>query len=204
MIEYIAGSFATFFNFAMIAIIIENVVFARSLGISRLLKLVDDNGVDTIIFCILLTMMQLLTAPVAYFAQDYLFLLGDLRYYIRPLFYIVVSCAVFALIMVAVHFLIKGKTQKLIKDILPMSAFNCSVFGTMYLCGTSFETIVQAMGYAVGASAGYLLATLIVTEGQHLIFKKEVPNILRGLPIMLIYLGILALAIYGFSGHSII
>ncbi len=204
MTEYLINSFATFFNFAMVAIIIENVVFARSLGISRLLKLVDDNGVDTVIFCILLTMMQLLTAPVAYFAQDYLFLLDDLRYYVRPLFYVIVSCVAFAFIMLLVHIFIKGKTQKIIKDILPMSAFNCSVFGTMYLCGTSFESIVQAMGYAVGASAGYLLAPLIVTEGQHLIFKKEIPNILRGMPIMLIYLGILALAIYGFSGHSVI
>ncbi len=204
MINYFIDALSTFFGFAVVAIMIENVVFARSLGISRLLKLVDDDGVDTIIFCVLLTLMHVITAPFAYFAQDFLFELGDLRYYIRPLYYALVSCFAYAVIVLIVHFLTKDKTRDTLKAILPMSAFNCSVFGTMYLCGTSFETFIQAMGYAVGAAIGYLFATLIVTEGQHLIFKKEVPNILRGLPIMLIYLGILALAIYGFSGHSVI
>ncbi len=204
MIEYLLDSLASFFSFAMVAIMIENVVFARSLGVSRLLKLVDDDGIDTVIFCGLLMLMQIITAPFAYFAQDILQQLGDLRYYIRPLYYAVVSCLAYGIVMLIVYVFIRDNSRKVIMKILPMSAFNCSVFGTMYLCGTGFESFAEAMGYAIGAAVGYLLATLIVTEGQHLIFKKEIPAILRGLPVMLIYLGILALAIYGFSGHSVI
>ncbi len=195
---------AAFFGFALVAIMTENIVFARSLGVSRLLKLVDDDGVDTLLFCTLLTIIQMITVPFAYLMRDPFRTLGDLRYYIRPLFYVAVSCVAFFLIYAFVHFLIKGARGKFIKDTLPMAAFNCSVFGTMYISGTSFESIIHAFGYAFGSSIGYFLAALLVTEGQRIIFKKEVPSVLQGLPIMLIYVGILALAIYGFSGHSVI
>ncbi len=189
---------------ALIAILTENIVFARSLGVSRLLKLVDDDGVDTLLFCTLLTIMQLITSPVAYLLQDLLRSLGDLRYYIRPLIYAVISCLAFFAIYFAVHHIFKGTRAKNIKATLPMAAFNCSVFGTMYISRTSFESAIHSIGYALGSSLGYFLAALLITEGQRIIFKKEIPSILQGLPVMLIYVGILALAVYGFSGHSVI
>ncbi len=193
-----------FFGFAIVAILTENIVFARSLGVSRLLKLVDDDGVDTLLFCSLLVVIQLITSPIAYIIQDELRLFGDLRYYIRPLIYAIISSAAFFAVYAVVHFTFKGNRAKNIKATLPMATFNCSVFGTMYISGSSFESVFESLGYAFGSSLGYLLAALLVTEGQTIIFKKEIPSVLQGLPIMLIYVGILALAIYGFSGHSVI
>ena len=51
---------------------------------------------------------------------------------------------------------------------------------------------------------GYLLAVLLVTEAQHRLRSKAIPSAFRGLPITLVYIGVLALAIYGFTGHSVI
>ncbi len=193
-----------FFGFAMVAILTENIVFSRSLGVSRMLKLVDDDGVDTLLFCTLLTLIQMITSPIAYLLQDILRTLGDLRYYIRPLIYAMITCVVFFMIYAIIHHIFKGERGKNIKAILPMATFNCSVLGTMYISGTSFDSISHSLGYALGSSAGYLLAALLITEGQRIIFKKEIPSILQGLPVMLIYVGILAMAVYGFSGHSVI
>ncbi len=200
----LVDALAGFFGFAIVAILTENIVFARSLGVSRLLKLVDDEGVDTLLFCSLLIIIQLITSPVAYLLQEELRMFGDLRYYIRPLLYAVISSIAFFAVYAAIHFLFKGSRAKNIKSTLPMATFNCSVFGAMYISGSSFENIFESLGYAFGSSLGYLLAALLVTEGQAIIFKKEIPSILQGLPIMLIYVGILAMAIYGFSGHSVI
>ena len=53
---------------------------------------------------------------------------------------------------------------------------------------------------------GYMivLAVLLVTEARHRLRSKAIPKAFRGLPITLVYIGVLALAIYGFTGHSVI
>ena len=45
---------------------------------------------------------------------------------------------------------------------------------------------------------------LLVTEARHRLRSKAIPEAFRGLPITLVYIGVLALAIYGFTGHSVI
>ena len=49
-----------------------------------------------------------------------------------------------------------------------------------------------------------VLAVLLVTEARHRLRSKAIPEAFRGLPITLVYVGVLALAIYGFTGHSVI
>ena len=44
----------------------------------------------------------------------------------------------------------------------------------------------------------------VVAEGQRRLRNRRIPMSFRGLPITLLYLGMLALAIYGFTGHSVI
>ena len=51
---------------------------------------------------------------------------------------------------------------------------------------------------------GYLLAVMLVTEADRRLRSEAIPEAFRGLPITLIYIGVLALAIYGFTGHSVI
>ena len=43
----------------------ENAVFSRALGVSRLVKLVDDSTVDTLVFGGLMCAVQLISAPLA-------------------------------------------------------------------------------------------------------------------------------------------
>jgi len=48
-----------------------------------------------------------------------------------------------------------------------------------------------------------MLMSLVAGAGNRL-RSKAIPEAFRGLPITLIYIGVLALAIYGFTGHSVI
>ena len=48
-----------------------------------------------------------------------------------------------------------------------------------------------------------VLAVLVVREGARKLDNEDVPATFRGLPVTLLYIGILALAIYGFTGHLI-
>ena len=49
----------------------------------------------------------------------------------------------------------------------------------------------------------YLFAVLLVTEAQRRLRTDAIPPMFRGLPITLIYTGILALAIYSVTGHML-
>ena len=60
------------------------------------------------------------------------------------------------------------------------------------------------MVVGLGSGLGYLLAVMLVTEAGNRLRSKAIPEAFRGLPITLIYIGVLALAIYGFTGHSVI
>ena len=65
-------------------------------------------------------------------------------------------------------------------------------------------TLAQSIGFGLGSGLGYLLAVMLVTEAGNRLRSKAIPEAFRGLPITLIYIGVLALAIYGFTGHSVI
>ena len=69
---------------------------------------------------------------------------------------------------------------------------------------TQSFTLEQSMGFGLGSGLGYLLAVMLVTEADHRLRSEAIPEAFRGLPITLVYVGVLALAIYGFTGHSVI
>ena len=76
------------------------------------------------------------------------------------------------------------------------------LFG-LQLCITQV-LVAPIAGFGFGSGLGYVLAVLLVTEARHRLRSKAIPETFRGLPITLVYIGVLALAIYGFTGHSVI
>ena len=76
--------------------------------------------------------------------------------------------------------------------------------GTVLVERTQSFTLGQSLGFGLGSGLGYVLAVLLVTEARHRLRSKAIPEAFRGLPITLVYIGVLALAIYGFTGHSVI
>jgi len=78
------------------------------------------------------------------------------------------------------------------------------VLGTVLVERTQSFTLGQSLGFGLGSGLGYVLAVLLVTEARHRLRSRAIPKAFRGLPITLVYIGVLALAIYGFTGHSVI
>lgn len=190
-----------FFLYAVAAVFAQNAVFSRALGVSRLVKLVEDPTVDTLVFGGLLCLVQLIAAPMAYFANIWIRTF-QYRAAIRPLVFILCSMVAFLVVLGLV--LLIFKKSAFAKDaitVLPMATFNSAVMGTLLLSAIQSFSLVQTMGFALGSGVGYLLAVAVVTEGQRKLRGRAVPNAFKGLPITLLYIGILSLAIYGFIGH---
>ena len=73
------------------------------------------------------------------------------------------------------------------------------MLGTLLVAASQNYNLLQSIGFGFGSGVGYLVAVLVVDEGRRL-RSKDIPHIFRGLPSVLIYIGILSLAIYGLVG----
>ena len=194
-----------FFSYAVLAIFAQNAVFTRSLGVSRLVQLVGDERTSSWWFALMLCITQVLVAPLAYFAGSFIAPLPN-RAQLRPVMYLTCIAAV-CLFELLVLKLAKGprsgQSGQLIR-ILPVAAVNSGVLGTVLVERTQSFTLEQSLGFGLGSGLGYLLAVMLVTEAQNRLRSRAIPEAFRGLPVTLIYIGVLALAIYGFTGHSVI
>ena len=77
------------------------------------------------------------------------------------------------------------------------------MLGTVVVSRTQSFTLVQSLGFGLRSGLGYLLAALLVTEAQRRLRSRAIPDV-PGPPITPWSIGVLALAIYGFTGHSVI
>ena len=191
-----------FFNYAVLAIFAQNAVFTRSLGVSRLVQLVGDERTSSWWFALMLCITQVLVAPLAYFAGSFIAPLPN-RAQLRPGMYLTCIAAV-CLFELLVLKLAKGPRSGQLIRILPVAAVNSGVLGTVLVERTQSFTLEQSLGFGLGSGLGYLLAVMLVTEAQNRLRSRAIPEAFRGLPVTLIYIGVLALAIYGFTGHSVI
>ena len=181
-----------FFSYAVLAVFAQNAVFTRGLGVSRLVQLVGDERTSSGWF-----------APLAFYAGGFVAAQPNPAQ-LRPLVFL--ACvAVVSLFEFIVLWAARGKRHggQLLR-ILPLAAVNSGVLGTVLVERTQSFTLMQSLGFGLGSGVGYLLAVLLVTEAQHRLRSKAIPSAFRGLPITLVYIGVLALAIYGFTGHSVI
>ena len=182
-----------FTNYAILAVFAQNAVFTRGLGVSRLVQLVGDSQVSSKLFVLMLCITQVLVAPLAQLAGSLL----------RPLVFL--GCvAVVCLVLRGLLEVLPVPYNRQMIRILPLAALNSCVLGTVLVSRTQSFTLVQSLGFGLGSGLGYLLAVLLVTEAQRRLRSRAIPEAFRGLPITLVYIGVLALAIYGFTGHSVI
>ena len=188
-----------FFSYAVLAVFAQNAVFTRGLGVSRLVQLVGDERTSSGWFALLLCVTQVLVAPLAFYAGGFIAAQPNPAQ-LRPLVFL--ACvAVVSLFEFIVLWAARGKRHggQLLR-ILPLAAVNSGVLGTVLVERTQSFTLEQSMGFGLGN----LLAVMLVTEADRRLRSEAIPEAFRGLPITLIYIGVLALAIYGFTGHSVI
>lgn len=193
---------AQFFLYALFAVFSQNAVFARGLGVSRLVRLVEDEAVSNKVFAAELFLLQLLSAPLAFYANQVLTPLVH-RALVRPLVYLVCIALVAGLLYLIITLVCK-KPDNLWVQILPIAAFNAGVVGTLLIATKQEYTLVQSIAFGLGSGIGYSMAVAIVTEAQRKLRARAVPDSFKGLPITLIYIGILSLAIYAFTGHTVV
>ena len=60
-------------------------------------------------------------------------------------------------------------------------------------------SLAGAVGLSLGSCLGFLVLSLLTAEARDRMDNPDVPQAFRGLPIALVYLGLMALALLGFK-----
>lgn len=198
------NSLMPFFAYSVLAIGAQNVIFSRGLGLSTGLRMINDPKKDTIYFCVALTFFQIINSVLAYFTVPLIYKspLAEYARFATPVV-IVVCCAVSYIVVVfALGAILKKSTFKKIIHSLTGASINSAIVGTIILSlGRGFN-LIETIGFGFGSSIGYLLAMLLISEGERKLNQNLIPENFRGLPVTIIYISVLALAVYGLTGHS--
>ncbi len=198
----VIGSVFSFAAYALVAVFVENAVLGRALGVSRLVKLVSDNdGASSRMFCILLTIIQLLSGLMAFYANRLWLASESVSSHMRPIIFVLCIVIAFIVVLLVCAAFFPINVSKKIITTLPMATFNCCILGTLLITTIQGFTLAQMLGFSLGSSLSYISVVFVLTEGEKRLNKVHVPKSLQGLPINLLYLAILSMAVYGMTGH---
>ncbi len=190
-----------FFLLAMTAIFLENAIFTRALGTSRML--IAAKRADQIFaFGILITVITI-CASIFTCVINMLLMRYSWWYLVEPLCYVVCMCIVFLIVRYALKDFFPGLYDK-VGQMLPLATFNGAVLGPLLLSGHQGYDFWQYLAFGLGSGIGYTMALLLVSEGQRRLRRTNLPRAFRGLPISLLYIGILSLGFYGLIGHQLL
>lgn len=185
---------------AFSAILVENTVFYRALGTSTLI-VVAKKRKNLFGFCAGVTYFTAVISVLTYFA-DKIFKTNDVSYIYMPLVYTSILGAVYIITLLCMwKFLpaLFGKMRKYIH----ISVYNCAVLGSMFLISKYCETLKDYLLHGLGIGLGFVLAVCAAAAVYDRIYSDKAPFAFRGYPLLMIYLGILSMAFWGLTGHSI-
>ncbi len=119
--------------------------------------------------------------------------------YLQTIVFILVIAALVQL----VEMVLKKKMPSLYNSLgvyLPLITTNCAVLGVALKNVQNGYGLVESIVYGIGISLGFFLAIVIMAGIRERIEFNEIPQSFKGMPIVLVTAGLMAIAFIGFSG----
>lgn len=199
---------AEYFDIAIRAIFIENILLALFLGMCSFLAC--SKKVDTSIGLGLAVVFVLtVTAPVNWLINHFLLKDGALAWAGLPtvdLSFLQFICfiAVIAAMVQLVEMILDKFSPTLYHALgifLPLIAVNCAILGTsLFMAGKYKYDFVETCVYGFSSGIGWLLAIVGMASIRTKIQYSNLPPGLRGLGITMIITGLMAMAFMSFIG----
>lgn len=123
-------------------------------------------------------------------------LLPDSLSDLRLLLYMLIIGGIYVILLTVLYFADRksfGTTRKYVH----LSAFNCAVMGTLFTVSEKAEdNLLSYVLAGAEAGVGFIFAAFIFIAAFRRLGSKNVPASFRGFPAMLVYLGIISMAVY--------
>ena len=182
------------------AMVTENIVFGRAIGVTvpekqRPQDILKTGGILAIVIALSSFFASLIAGAIT----------ADKRVYLEPIIYTTLISVIFLVIYFGTKSI--GNKKGIDTDVfckrLATATFNGAVFGAVLIVTRRLYTPLDAVFYGIGGAIGYTIAMLFIRRQRHQAKMLRVPNAFKGLPITLIYIGIISLALYGLIGHQL-
>lgn len=182
------------------AILADNVVFARFLGICPFIgvsKSIDSAVGMGLAVCFVMT----IATAATWLLQSYVLVPLGLGY-VQTIVFILVIAVLVQMVEIMLRKVSPGLYAAL-GVYLPLITTNCAVLGVAILACQNDMAFIPSLVYALSTALGFTLALLLFSGIRMRLELAEVPAPMRGVPIALVTAGILAMAFMGFAGIKI-
>ena len=193
-------TFAALVALSLNAILIENFIFSKFLGICPFLGVSKKtNTAVGMGFAVIFTMT--LASALTYVVYRFILVPAGLEYLKTIAFIIVIA----SLVQFIEMFLQKSlpSLYSALGIYLPLITTNCAVLGVALLNITNEYNFLFSVVYGFTAGAGFPLAIVLLSLVRERIEYCDIPEPFRGFPIALIASGLLSIAFMGFSGFTL-
>jgi electron transport complex protein RnfA len=185
------------FGVAIAAVLINNVVLKRFLGLCPFLgvsKQLDAAAGMGMAVVFVMTMASIVT-----FGIYHQILVPFGIEYLRTIAFILVI----ATLVQFVEMVIEKTSPGLYRSLgiyLPLITTNCAVLGVAVLNVDNSYGFVETVVHGFSAGVGFTIALLLMAGIRERLDLADIPESLRGVPIAFIVAGLMAIAFQGFSG----
>lgn len=185
-------------SFFVTVALLQNVVLTTGFGSSVVLHIVRKPK-NIWLFSAILAFFTVTTVVIAYPIDLYFGTAVDNFW--RPLVLIAITVALYILANLVLKKWAPTFYHR-VSRMLPMAAFNNLVTGIALVCNLQFSSSLGGnIGLAIGSCLGFALLTWLTAEGIERMDNPDMPEAFRGMPSTLLYLGLLGLALMGFSSN---
>ncbi len=196
--QNLGGHLSELVSFFVTVALLQNIVLTTGFGSSVALHIVRKPK-NIWLFSGILAFFAVFTVVIAY-PLDKAFGTAVNNYW-RPLMMVGITVVLYVLANLVLSRAFPRFYNR-VSRMLPMAAFNNLVTGIALVCNLQFSSSLAGnIGLAVGACLGFALLTWLTAEGIERMDNPDMPEAFRGMPSTLVYLGLLALALMGFTSN---
>ena len=191
--------FLTFLSAAAAAFFTENLTLSRAFGVSELIALARQRchlaGV-----CLCVTALGTAAGFFSWLLLRHIPLAP-----LQPLLCLVILALLYVVAALAIQRLPLGddrEKSQFLRLVRPV-AFGSGLAGILLLCAQKGPSLSSSLGWGLGGGLGFCLALFYALQASRHFAENQVPKPFQGLPVTLLYLGLLSLAFYGLLGSGL-
>jgi len=181
----------------LVTILVNNIILMRFIALCSYIGMTNDVG-QSVGMGFAVTFVTVLATAATW--PLYHFVLVPLH---LEFLQILVFILVIASLVQLVEFYLKKNIPGLYAAMgiyLPLITTNCAILAVTFENISYSYNFIQSIVYAIGVSAGYLLAMILLAGVRERMRTSPVPKFLQGTPILFISTSLIGMAFMGFAG----
>lgn len=178
-------------------VLVNNVIVGQVIGTDPALAFIQRMDVAFGMACTMIILLPLVTT-CTYFIHIYLLVPYELNY-LRLLVFVSIILLLIQCIKQWGHLFSKNLIHR-VNIFLPLAGINTAVLGTVLLGHEATHGLIQLFAFGLGSGIGFSFILLMLTAIHNRLEVADIPVPFRGMPIILITLGLISMALLGFIG----